>query len=80
MRAAAKPRDKRRWAAFCPDCHEIHELDRKRTEVNCSCGRRYKIDAGVVDYGRLTCRNCGRRDLPVPAGQLDASAVFIATI
>jgi putative DNA methylase len=54
--------DGRKQWCFCPDCHEIVEVDRKRKQVDCSCGRRYRIDDGVLDYGRITCPECGHRE------------------
>ncbi len=54
--------DGRRQWSFCPDCHAIVELDRKRMQVRCGCGRRYGIDEGVVVYGRVTCPTCSNRE------------------
>jgi putative DNA methylase len=54
--------DGRKQWCFCPECHDVVELDNSRKQVDCSCGHRYKIGEGVVDYGRLTCRHCGHRE------------------
>jgi putative DNA methylase len=52
---------KRQWVS-CPVCHAISELDRKRKRVNCDCSHRFAIDAGTVDFGRLTCLHCRHRE------------------
>ncbi len=52
----------RQWA-FCPGCHAVQELDRRRKTLRCAaCARTSTIQAGVVRFGRLTCPDCGARE------------------
>ena len=58
---------KRQWV-FCPDCHAVQELDRKRKTLHCaSCGRRATIQAGTVKHGRLTCPRCATQERLIDA-------------
>lgn len=47
--------------AFCPNCFEIHALQRAdRIQLRC-CGRRYPLYAGTYEQSRYTCLHCGHR-------------------
>ena len=62
----------RQWA-FCRRCHDVQELDRGATELRCKpCGLPTTIRAGTVDYGRLTCPDCGRTERLIEVGRRTA--------
>ena len=47
--------------AFCPNCFEIHGLQRAdRTQLRC-CGRRYPLYAGTYKGSRYNCAHCGHK-------------------
>ena len=47
--------------AFCPNCFEIHNLQRAdRTQLRC-CGRRYPLYAGTYRGSRYICPHCGHK-------------------
>ena len=47
--------------AFCPNCFEIHGLQRSdRKQLRC-CGRRYPLHAGTYMGSRYHCPHCGRK-------------------
>ena len=47
--------------AFCPNCFEIHGLQRAdRTQLRC-CGRRYPLYAGTYRGSRYNCPYCGHK-------------------
>lgn len=48
----------RQWV-FCPDCHEVHTLDRSETHLECGrCRTISEIEDGPVSYGRFVCPCC----------------------
>ena len=50
------------WA-FCPECHEVQELDREETELHCGdCNITIPIQAGPVERGKLTCPHCSKQE------------------
>jgi putative DNA methylase len=60
------------WA-FCSRCHDVQQLDRHATELRCEpCGLTTSIRAGTVDYGRLTCPDCGRTERLIEVGRRTA--------
>ena len=47
--------------AFCPNCFEIHGLQRaERTQLRC-CGKRYPLYAGTYRGSRYNCPHCGQK-------------------
>ena len=47
--------------AFCPNCFEIHGLQRAdRTQLRC-CSRRYPLYAGTYRGSRYNCPHCGHK-------------------
>lgn len=47
--------------AFCPNCFEIHGLQRSdRKQLRC-CGRRYPLYAGTYKGSRYNCSHCGHK-------------------
>ena len=47
--------------AFCPNCFEIHDLQRAdRTQLRC-CGRRYQLYSGTYRGSRYNCPHCGNK-------------------
>ena len=47
--------------AFCPNCFEIHGLQRAdRKQLRC-CGRRYPLYTGTFRRSRYNCPHCGRK-------------------
>lgn len=48
---------------FCPACHEVQKLHRRRKNFSCeSCGTSASIEAGTVHHGLLTCPYCGTEE------------------
>lgn len=43
--------------AFCPECLDVHSLDRKRKTVRC-CGRRRPLGKGTFVDGKFHCPDC----------------------
>lgn len=59
---------------FCPECHQIKQLDKTETHLHCErCNLTSLIEQGTVDYGKLTCPHCGKQerliDVAVRTGQ-----------
>lgn len=48
----------KQWA-FCPNCHDVQELDQEESELRCElCDISAPIRQGPVHYGRLSCPHC----------------------
>lgn len=44
---------------FCPTCHEVQKLHRRRKNFVCGgCGTPAPVEAGTVNHGLLTCPHC----------------------
>lgn len=57
---------------FCKDCHAVHELPIERKVLQCSCGKRTTIRAGMYGKGFMNCPTC-KHTQKIAADDLDSA-------
>jgi putative DNA methylase len=52
----------KQWV-FCPNCHEVYELNRSETHFYCkNCSLEVSIQNGPIKFGKLTCPYCNYKE------------------